>query len=397
MAWVKRAALIAVVLLVLGLIVYGFLPKPLGVDLARAAIGPMTVTVDDRARTRVRDRFTLCAPASGELQRISLKPGDEVKAGAVVAVLLPAPPQLLDVRTRPQLEARARAADSAREQAKERAAATTAARDLAKFEDERQKKLQGTAGYSKELAERAAQQLRMAEADLRSAEFGVLAATHEAEAARAALEGGAADAPLELRSPVAGRVLRVFEESTRTVPAGAPLVEIGDPRALEIVADMLSSAAVKLHEGARVYIERWGGETLNGRVRRIEPSGFTKVSALGVDEQRVNVLIDLTDPPQAWAALGDGFAVEVRVVLWESPGVLRTPLGAIFRHGEGWAVFVVTGGRAELRPVKTGMRNGREAQILEGLTDGETVILHPGDTVRHDAAVTAREPSSSGH
>ncbi|MCC6575046.1 MAG: efflux RND transporter periplasmic adaptor subunit [Planctomycetes bacterium] len=391
MAWVKRILIAVVALLVLGMVVYGFVPKPLGVDLVTVASGPLSVTVDDDGRTRVRDRYTLSVPVAGELQRIALKAGDNVKAGDVVARLLPAPPQLLDVRSRPQLEARVLGADAALKQAGARKDAAVAARVIADLENKRQVKLEGTTGYSKELADRAAQQLAIAEAEVRSADFAAKVAEYDLEAARAALAGGVGDAPVELKSPVDGRVLRVFEESARTVLAGTPLIEVGDPHALEIVVDLLSSEAVKIPAEAKVRVERWGGEKpLAARVRRVEPSGFTKISALGVEEQRVNVLIDITEPHDNWRSLGDGFAVEARIVLWEAAKTLKAPLGAVFREGEGWAVFVAVNGKAELRPVKLGMRNGSDAQILAGLSEGETVVLHPGDTVKHGVAVVAR-------
>lgn len=367
-------------------------PSPLPVDMARVERGALRVTVDEEGRTRVRHRYVVAAPVDGRLLRIALLAGDEVGAGEVVAHIRPAP---LDARTRATAEARleaagARVAEAEALVAKARAAHAQADRDLVRA---RRLAEAGTLAPG-ELEQReleAASRRREVDA-MRAARESAL---YEHEAARAALlapdldgvpvpapEAACGDAPcLPLRAPVSGRVLRVFEESERTVAPGTPLLEIGDPRDLEIVADVLSTEAVRIRSGAEVIVEEWGGdEPLAARVRLVEPSGFTKISALGVEEQRVNVIADLA-PDSVPATLGDGYRVEVRIVTLEAPDAVRVPASALFRRGEGFAVFVVEAGRARRRVVSIGARAAFEAQVLTGLEPGETVILHPSDQV----------------
>jgi HlyD family secretion protein len=235
---------------------------------------------------------------------------------------------------------------------------------------------------------------RAAEEALRAADFAVASATHQRDMAQARLlPAGATGAarPFAIRSPIDGVVLKRLRESEAVVPAGEPLLELGDPRRLEIVSDLLSTDAVKVRPGAPVLLEQWGGDhPIRARVRRVEPSGFMKVSALGVEEQRVNVVMDFEDPLEAWSALGDGYRVEVRVVVWEGEGVLKVPTSSLFRRGEDWAVFAVSGGRADLRLLEVGRRNGAFAQVVSGLREGESVVLHPSDALRDGSRVTRR-------
>jgi len=235
--------------------------------------------------------------------------------------------------------------------------------------------------------------VRSAEEAARAAEFSVTRTEYELELSRARLApttGGRA--AVDVTAPVNGVILKRLRESETVVPVGDPILEIGDPSKLEIVADFLSTDAVRIQPGATVVIEQWGGGMpLNGRVRRVEPSGFMKVSALGVEEQRVNVLIDFVDPPAAAHALGDAYRVEVRVITWREDSVLKTPVGTLFRRGEGWAVFRVDNGIARLQPVRLGERNDTEGQILDGLAEGQSLVLHPPDTLKDGARVRARQ------
>jgi HlyD family secretion protein len=367
------------------------------VELAAASRGPLRVTVDEEGQTRVRRRYVVAAPTAGRLLRIDLDEGDAVAAGGGVALLEPAP---LDPRDEATAEARLRAAEAQKRASDARAALAEAALLQAKRDSERAERLRQAGAKSDEALELAHLKHTEAAQELEAARFAADAADHEVEASRAVLiaartprqkgsvdrgpcEGGAPC--IEVRSPVAGSVLRVYEESERIVAAGTPLLEVGDPRDVEIVVDVLSADAVKIRPGAPVEIEDWGGEQpLEGRVRLVEPSGFTKVSALGVEEQRVNVVADFVDGA---GALGDGYRVEARVVVWEAPDVLRVPGSALFRRGEGWHVFVVEGNAARLRAVEVGHRGSFEAELLAGLEPGERVVLHPSDRVRDGVRV----------
>ncbi|HEX6902853.1 MAG TPA: HlyD family efflux transporter periplasmic adaptor subunit [Thermoanaerobaculia bacterium] len=361
-------------------------PRPVAVETARAVRGPLRVTVDEEGEVRVRHRYVLSAPVAGRLERIGLDQGDAVKAGQVVARLDPAP---LDARGREQAEARLAAAQAAKREAAagvghERAALAEARRRLARAE-----RLAAEKVIPAEELDSARTAARTAESDLEAAAFRDRAAAHEVESARAALldsrpGGPAGGKAVELRSPVAGNVLRICQECEKVVPAGAELVEVGDPRDLEVVVDVLSSDAVKIRPGALMLLdpgegaEVGGGGELRARVRVVQPSGFTKVSPLGVEEQRVDVVGDLVDPP---GRLGDRYRVEARIVLWEGRETLKVPAGALFRGPAGWAVFTVEEGRARLRAVKAGHRNPDEAEILAGLEPGAVVVLHPSDAV----------------
>jgi HlyD family secretion protein len=369
-------------------------PQSIEAEVAVVGKGPLQVTVDEEGETRVRDRFVVSAPVAGRVLRIELEPGDPVARGAVVATFLPADPVLLDARAR----AEARAAEGAAEAAVGRARAererAKAALALARSERDRTRELAGQRIVSSEMLEARETAFRAAEEALRAAEFAVRAAEHEREMAQArvATPPRAGGRQTTIRAPIDGVVLRRVRESESVVAAGEPLLELGDPRRLEIVSDLLSTDAVKVRPGNPVLIEQWGGDrTLGGRVRRVEPSGFMKISALGVEEQRVNVVVDFDDPAGAWAALGDGYRVEVRIVIWEAPEVVKVPTTSLFRRGEEWAVFAVEGGRARERPVGVGRRNGLEAEITSGLAAGARVIVHPSDRVQDGTRVAARE------
>jgi HlyD family secretion protein len=340
-----------------------FRPQPVPVDLAEIAQGPIQVTVSDEGETRVKDVFVVSAPLSGLMRRIELKAGDTVTAQkTVVARIAPSDPNFLDVRSEREARAAVRRAE--------------AERDFAQAELKRYRQLAGQGVVSANDRDAAERRAQTAAAALEEARARL---TAPSVARRRA--GPDCDC-VDVYSPVSGSVLRVIQESEAVVASGAPLIEIGNPGDLEIVVDLLSTDAVRVEAGQRVLIEAWGGgPPLNGTVRRVEPFGFTKVSALGIEEQRVNVIIDFTDPPDRWARLGHGYRVEPRIVLAEAASVLKVPQAALFREQGKWAVFVDDGGRAELRTVELGLENGLEAQVVSGLAAGEKVVLQPGGRI----------------
>jgi HlyD family secretion protein len=381
--------------LVLALLAVALWPSATPVDVATALEGPLQVTVDEEGETRIHDRFVVSAPVAGRVLRIELEPGDAVKSGeTVVATFLP---EALDPRAHAEARAALAAAEAALGSARAEKRRAEAASELARAELERQRALFDQRIVSRETLDSVETQERSSREALEAAAFAETAAEHEADRARARLlsasqtgDSGKAK-PLVLRSPVDGVVLRRHRESESVVGAGEPLLDLGDPRHLEIVSDLLSTDAVRVRPSQLVLIEQWGGEeALRGRVRLVEPSGFMKVSALGVEEQRVNVVIDFEDPQGAWRVLGDGYRVEVRIVVWEDDHVLKVPTGSLFRRGDEWAVFVLQGGRARLRAVRVGRRNGREAQILSGLEKGSRVVVYPGDTLRDGSRASPR-------
>jgi HlyD family secretion protein len=386
----RRLGTVAAIAVVLGL---GFLvlrPAPVRVDVATVERGPMRVTVDEEGRTRVRDRFTIAAPIAGRLARITLDAGDAVQRGSVVARMRPLP---LDPRTRAEAAARLEATEAARQEADARVDHARAALEQAQRTANRARQLGAAGTIGKEERELAETAETTRQKELDAAAFAATAAAYNLEAARAALMAPGSDdnqamvaaceaehdGCLELRSPISGQVLRVMEESERVVAVGTPLLELGDAQALEVVVDVLSADAVKVKPGALMLIEEWGGaHALQARVRLVEPSGFTKVSALGVEEQRVNIVGDFVEPA---APLADGYRVEARIVVWEGDDVVKVPASALFRRGSAWNVFVVDGGRARRRAVKLGQRSAMEAQVLDGLNAGDLVIVHPSDQV----------------
>ena len=389
--WISWLTGIAVVVA----IGWSFTPQSVSVEVARVSRGPLAVTVDEEARTRVHDRYIVSAPVPGYLTRIAYRPGAVVRAGQSVARVLPAPPGPIDARTRSQLEARVEAAVDALRQTRTHVESARAALAQATRDFERLRQLERDRAIAPQEVEGARTRQQVADADVNAALAGADVAEHDLEAARAALVAADGARPAgritDIRAPREGAILRVFEQSERVVSAGTPLLEIGDPSALEIVADLLSTDAVQVSSGARVLVDRWGGEgLLNGRVRLVEPSSFTKVSALGVEEQRVNVVIDLTDPPTIWQRLGDGFALEVRVIVWERPDVLKVPAGTLFRRGDQWTVFKVVASRAVAQPIGVGHQNSIDAEVLDGLAAGDQVIVHPSERVGDGTRVDVR-------
>ena len=396
---IKRGILGLIGLAILGVIAWSFMPSPVDVDTGPVTKGRLEVTVGDDGETRVRERYVVSAPAAGRLERVPVEVGDPVEANkTLLATILPADPSFLTARDEAQAEARAQAAQAAKDQADANLVHAKAALAYAKTDLERAQRLATQGNISKKALDQAKLNVELNEADLKSAQSAVNVAAYDLASAQAALMGpnqGKADkiegCCIDIRAPVTGRVLKRHHESETVVAAGEPLVDVGDPKDIEIVSDLLSTDAVKLKPGAHVYIDHWGGpKVLNGRLRLIEPSGFTKISALGIEEQRVNVKIDITDPYDEWSTLGDGYRVEVRVVAWAGDNVIKVPVAALFRDAEGWAVFVERDGRAARRQVTIDHRNDTEAEVLDGLKEGETVVLHPGDEVKDGVRITTR-------
>lgn len=389
--WIKRVVLAVVALGFVAVAVVAALPKPIPVETELVSRGPLVVTVNEDGVARVKDRYIVSAPLSGNLARIELDPGDSVKQGDVLLRILPLAAPLLDARSRSQAEAQVARALAATKQSEAQVERARVALDFSTKEAERARRLFQEQTVSQAELDRAQLEKRTRDAELTSAEFANKVAAHELRMARAALgrfeaRGGDSE-PFDVPSPTGGRVLRVIQKSEGVVQAGAPLLEIGDPKALEIVVDVLTSDAVNIHPSNPVTIEKWGGPPLSARVRLVEPSAFTRISSLGVEEQRVNTVIDLSTPYEKWAALGDGYRIEARIQVYRAEQATRVPASALFRSGKEWAVFVVSSGVARLRAVKLGQRNDEHAEALEGLATGDRVIVHPSDKVHDGAAV----------
>lgn len=385
---------VALVLLALAAAVWFMLRKPaLEVEAARVTRGAMTVTADDLGETRVRDLYTVSSPVTGELLRLPLKAGAKVVQGkTLIAEIQPVEPDPIDRRSYAQTVANVSALEATLAAARARVQEARAAERLAVADYNRVEALVGPGFVTRarfDQAKAVLAQARAASAEARQAED---AALHNLQAGQALLRrqgGSPRGQAVAVYAPVSGSVLRVLQESRRPVVAGTQLLEIGDPGGLEFVSDMLSADAVRVKPGAAVSIEGWGGGApLKGRVRLVEPFGFTKISALGVEEQRVNVVIDLIDPRAAWQRLGHGYRATVRIALWSAPDVLRAPVGALFRQGQGWAAFVIDRqGKARLVAVRIGQMNDEVAEVLDGLTEGQSVILHPGEKVKDGVEV----------
>jgi HlyD family secretion protein len=389
----KRIRLLIGVLVVAGFVAVALWPEAMTVDVATATTGPMQVSIDEDGETRVRQRFVISAPVAGRVERIELEPGDRVTRDKTVLVrLAPVQSSLLDPRTRAEFSAGVEAARAAVGQAQAERQRSLAALERARSSEARQRALFDGGAIPRDTLEAAQTAVQTAEEAARAAGFALQGAEYQLQQARARLQApGSTNAAVEIRAPVDGVVLKRFRESSTVVAPGEPLLEIGDPDQIEIVADLLSTDAVRVPAGAAVQIEQWGGgHSLSGRVRRVEPSGFMKVSALGVEEQRVNVIIDFDDPAAAGRALGDGYRVEVRIVIWQDANALMVPAGCLFRQGDAWAVFVVDEGVARLQPVELGRRNQSAGQILGGVSAGQTLILHPPDTLTDGMRVTVR-------
>jgi HlyD family secretion protein len=394
----RRIFIVTVVTAVIIAVIYGFLPKPVPVDVAQAFRAPMAVTIEEEGKTRVRDRFVISSPVSGSIRRITLKVGDIVTKGQQVAVIEPVQSSVLDPRSRAGAEAAAAVAQSAISTAVERERAAEADTVYARKNLERQKELHAAGYIARDVLEQAEADAKRAAANHLAAVAAVKTARLEHSRARAALSHSAADRAVDhqrtavISTPVAGRVLKLQRESEGVVNAGDPLLDIGDPGQIEVKVEVLSADAVAIKSGTNVLFERWGGTTtLSGIVRIVEPAAFTKISSLGVEEQRVLVIADITSVPEEMQRLGDGYRVEAKFVVWEQKDVLQVPVSALFRKGDGWAVFVSEAGRAKLKQVTIDHRNGSTAEVLKGLAEGEKVIIHPDDTVTDGVRVKLRQ------
>ena len=384
----NRLAGVAAVVIAVGLVAWAFRPKPIKVEIGRAQRGALRVTVDEEGETRVHDRFEIATPVTGRLRRIELHAADPVGAGQVVAQVEPLP---LDPRERSELLGRVEQAQAAKREAEALVERTRVDHHQAQRNRERASKLQVGGVVSREDLELAETAEANSEKALDAAEFKARAAEYEVQVAKAGLIAIATDVGerpkrVSLRSPVRGQILRLLQQSERVVVAGTPILQVGLPSQLEIVSDLLSTEAVKVKPGDPVLIENWGGDgQLRAKVRTIESSGFTKISALGVEEQRVNVVMDFVDDP---GRLGDGYRVDVRIIVWEGRDVMVVPSSALFRRATAWSVFVVESGRARMRDVEIGHRSPLQAEIVKGLSENEAVILHPGNLVTEGSRIT---------
>ena len=387
--WRRRILLAAIMLSFAALLWLMLRPTPVLVEVACATHGPMRVTVDEDGETRAHDRFTVAAPIPGRMLRVALEEGDAVREKQIVAMIEPLP---LNQQQREEVLGRVAAAEAAKREADARA--EHAREDFEQSQRDRKRAEQ--LGQEKVISAQALEQSRNAEVtsgeELQAARFNAMAARFAVEVARAGLvgmsSGSSGPKVISLQSPVAGRVLRVLEKSERVVQAGTPVIVLGDPEQIEIVADVLTTDAVNINRGAPAFLEGWGGDhPLRARVRLVEPAGFTKISALGVEEKRVNVIADFVDPPDG---LGDGYRVETRIVIWETADALKIPASATFRDRSGWSVFVIDKGRARRRVVQIGHRNQIEAEVLGGIAIGDQVILHPSNQLREGARVRTR-------
>jgi len=405
----KRAGWITVGVAGLAALVWYAWPQPALVDVAVVTRGPMEVTVDDDGKTNVRHIYTVSAPIPGKVLRISQRPGDpgpsrhvgdQVSAETVVAVMQPTTPSFIDFRSREEGEAAVTAADAYVKYAESEVRRLEAAVTFYRAQFARARELAPRQAISLEALDKAKFDAESNEAALISAKAQVevwqgVRTTLSARLIEPSSAPALASTPvgIDVRTPVSGRVLKINQESEAVVQPGAPLIQIGDPRDLEIIADLLPSDAVQINPDASVRIDGWGGPPIEGRVIRIDPAGFLKVSALGIEEQRVRVTIDLVDPPEVWARLGHDFRVVVHVAVWKADDALTVPLGALFRKGDDWAVLTLRDGRAHSTAVEIGHRNARSAEVLSGLSRGDKVVLHPSDRISDGVRIAQRASS----
>lgn len=397
MKWRKRIGLFVLLTTLIIAITYGLMPRPVPVDVAKATRGPLRVTIEEEGKTRVMDRFVISAPVAGFARRIRFDVGDFVIRGQTLVDLEPQRSKILDLRSRAEAETRIAAARAALSAAQEKAHADKADADYAAVELKRIKQLYETGFVSQDKMDRADTEAVRTSANFRSAKFASEVARFELQAARTVLQYSAAEETLNrarmiaIQSPVNGRVLNIHRKSEGAINEGQALIEIGDPSTLEVEVDVLSADAVRIKPETRVVFERWGGDvSIQGKVRIVEPVGFTKISALGVEEQRVLVIADITSPPDIRKQLGDGYRVEARFILWEGKDILQIPASALFRYEDDWTVFVLENKRARRRPVQVGYRSDLTVEIISGLTRGETVITYPDDSIEDDIRVHVR-------
>jgi HlyD family secretion protein len=374
---------------------YGLKPKPIPVETAEVTRGPLTVHVVEEGKTRIRNRYIVAAPVAGNMRRVTLKAGDEVKAGeTLLTVIEPGLAPLLDARTQAQTEARVQGAEAARSRADESLQMARTAAQFAQANWDRVKKNIGEGSISVTDRDNIELEAQMREREVRASEFALKIADYELAQAKAALLSlttAGSGAVVEIKAPVSGRVLKVQQESAMMVTPGTPILEIGDPADLEIEAEILSRDAVSMNPGAEVLVDQWGGDVpLKARVRRVEPAAFTKVSALGVEEQRVIVLSDLDPLPASAKVLGDRYRVEVRVAVWHDNDVLLAPSGSLFREGAEWKSFVMKENKAVKVTVQIGHTDGKMAEVLSGLEVGMPLLMHPPDSVVDGSEVVRR-------
>ena len=395
--WLKRAVGAFVLTGAIVAAIWFVWPRPIPVDLVTVTSGPMEVTVEDEGKTRVRNVYTVSAPLVGRVLRNPRRVGDQVTADeTIVAVLQPMAPSLLDVRSREEVQAAIAAAEAAVKFAEAEVRRIDAALEFSRTELTRAQALFRTNTIAAKMLDKAKFDVETNEAALVSAKAQLDVRRHEQHNATARLIDPSSSAQpgpsccVQIRAPVTGRVLKINQESETVVQPGTPLIEIGDVLDLEIVADLLSTDAVQIKDGASVRIDGWGGPAIQGRVTRVDPAGFLKVSALGIEEQRVRTVIDFVDPPRTWSRLGHDFRVIVHVRIWDAENALALPVGALFRKGDDWAVFAVKDGRARTTLLRIGRRNNRVAEVLSGLSAGDQVVLHPSDRIKDGVAIAAR-------
>lgn len=397
----RKILLLVIAVFVTLLIVWSYRPAAMPVSVVMVSRGPLQVLVEEDGQTRIRERYTVTPPVSGYMRRVDLHVGDAVAAGQVLFRLEPLPPGALDARARAEAEARVSRAQAALRTAQVDAEAALASATLAAREQARLGQLLESGQVARAQYDRTAAEKDRATAGLAAARAAIDMARYEKQAAETSLRhaagerGGAGE--IAVPSPIGGTVLDIRRESEGVVAAGEPVLVVGDPRSLELVTEVLSADAVRIRPGMQVQVDRWGGgEALEARVRTVAPLAFTKVSALGIEEQRVRVVSDLVSPATSWAALGDAYRVETRFVLWESPAALRVPHSSLFRNGDGWAVFVVQDGRAQRRSVRIGQRGVLHAEVIDGLREGDAVVTYPDDRLGDGVRVKNREAGPGG-
>ena len=398
---VGRIIGILVVALILAGAAWALWPRPVAVEVAVIGRGTLSVTVEEEGISRIREVYRVTAPVAGRLVRVNIHAGDPVTLGQTVAVIEPAPPGLLDERSRLIAEAAVAAAEAAVRLAEASLSEAQARAAYADTDATRKAALAERGVVSTQVKEQAVLALSMANRDVQVAEAMLAMREQDLESARATLIQGIAPAPTDqccanVPSPIAGQVLAVLTESEQAVQPGTPLMDLGDPVNMQVVVEVLSSDAVRITAGAPATIRNWGGEPLQARVSSISPAAVTKVSALGIEEQRAELILDLLDPPETWSRLGHGFRVVADIVVWEGKDRVRVPIGALFRDADQWATFRVLDGKAMLSPIQLGQRNGDFGEVLDGLEPGDVVITHPGDTVVDGTNVDTPTPPDTG-
>lgn len=396
--WIKRGIGLVVLALIVAAAVYALSPQPVPVDVATVERGPLAVTIDEEGVARIKDVFLVSAPISGRVQRLPVEVGETVfRNTTTIATILPADPPFLDVRSRRELEAAVGAAQAAVTLAKAQLATAEANERLMEADLERAQRLASAETISARALEKATADLDTAKAQVAEGKAALTLRESELVSAEARLiepdqlESAARDACcMTMRAPVSGTVLKLLTESEQVIAAGQGLLEIGDPGDMEVIVHLLSSDAVNVQAGSVATIDQWGGQPLSAEVRRIDPAAYTKVSALGIEEQRVDAILDVVDPPETWERLGHEFRVMVHITVWEDDDVINIPLGALFRTGPDWTVFKVVDGMAVATPIKLGHRNSRYAEIVGGLESGDVVVMHPSDQVTDGGAVVDR-------